>query len=122
MATQILYAKETGRELEFGDFKNTVNMTEFLRTVVGNLFAEKQYLEDKEEISYKVIKYEKIAQLARTLNDHEEIIFNELKNTRGNEKRTELVLMLKDLFLLSDVIIKALLQDCENDAKLIVLL
>lgn len=121
MALQILYAKEAGRELKFGDFKDTVNLTEFLETVVGDLFVEKKYFEDEEEITYKVIDYKTIVKLSEKIKDHEDKIFNEIKNTRGNEKKQELILKLKDLVLLSNVIIKALLQECKNTAKLVVL-
>ena len=121
MALQILYAKEAGRELKFGDFKDTVNLTEFLETVVGDLFVEKKYFEDEEEITYKVIDYKTIVKLSEKIKDHEDKIFNEIKNTRGNEKKQELILKLKDLVLLSNVIIKALLQECKNKAKLVVL-
>ncbi len=122
MAVQILYAKETGKELAFGNLDDTINMTDYLREVIEKMFVEKEYTEDDEGITYKVVEYKNIGKLVEVSRASEEEILGELKDVRGNEKRTELVLKMKDLSLLNHVIFKALLQDCEDSAKVVALL
>ena len=122
MSAQILYAKETGKELSFGSLNDTINMTDFLNETVGNLFIEKKYYEEEDEISYRVIEYKDIKKLAKSVRESEEILLDELKTVRGNEKRTELVLKMKDLSLLKQVIIMALLQEGDNNTKVLALL
>lgn len=122
MAVQILYARKIGKELAFGNLDHTVNMTEFLKEVIGDLFVEKVFFEDDEEISYRVIEYKNIGELVDAIHVSEERIQEELKTVRGNEKRIELVSKLKDLSLLNQVIFKALLQKGGNNAKVIALL
>ncbi len=122
MAVQILYAKETGKELAFGNLDDTLNMTDYLREIIDEMFVEKEYSEDDEEISYRVVEYKNIGKLVEVSRAAEEEILEKLKDVRGNEKRTELVLKLNDLSLLNQVIFKALLQDCEDSAKVVALL
>lgn len=122
MAVQILYAKEEGKELAFGNLDDTLNMTAFLKETVGDLFKGKKFYEDDDEISYKVIEYRDMGKLVETVNAADEKILDELKNVRGNEKKAELVSKLKDLNLLNQAIFKALLQEGENNVKVIALL
>lgn len=122
MAVQILYAKETGKELAFGNLDDTLNMTDYLRDIIDEMFVDKEYSEDDEEISYRVVEYKNIGKLVEVSRAAEEEILEKLKDVRGNEKRTELVLKLNDLSLLNQVIFKALLQDCEDSAKVVALL
>lgn len=122
MAVQILYAKEYGKELAFGNLDDTLNMTAFLKETVGDLFKGKKFYEDDDEISYKVIEYRDMGKLVETVNAADEKILDELKNVRGNEKKAELVSKLKDLNLLNQAIFKALLQEGENNVKVIALL
>ncbi len=122
MATQVLYAKEVGKELKFGDLNDTVNLTEFLDKEIGDFFKEKKYYEDDEEISYRIVSYAGINKLVESISSAESKLLDELKEARGNEKKGELISRLKDLTLLEKVIFKALLQKSENCAKVIALL
>lgn len=122
MATQILYAKEVGRELKFGNMSDTVNMTEFLDEQVGDFFEEKTYYEDQDEISYRIVSYAGVNSLIEKIGSTETKILDELKEVRGNEKKSELISKLKDITLLEKVIFKALLQAGENNTKVIALL
>lgn len=122
MATQILYAKEVGKELKFGNMRDTVNMTEFLYEQVGDFFEEKTYYEDQDEISYRIVSYAGVNSLIEKIGSTETKILDELKEVRGNEKKSELISKLKDITLLEKVIFKALLQAGENNTKVIALL
>lgn len=122
MATQVLYAEEVGKELKFGNLNDSINLTDFLDEQVGDLFKEKHYYEDEDEISYRIVSYTDIIKLVDSISSAEAKLFDELKEVRGNEKKSELISKLKDLSLLEKVIFKALLQKSENSVKVIALL
>lgn len=122
MAAQIIYAKESGKLLEFGNFDDTVNLTDFLDETVGDLFVEKKYYEDEDELSYRVVDYKNITNLVKKVKESEDKKIDELKDARGNEKKMELIEQIRDLSLVYQTVIKALLQDCKNEAKVIALI
>lgn len=122
MATQILYGRIDNKEIAFGDFDETVNLTDYLKKICRDCFIEETFLEDEEEITYSVITFEKIGSLLKILIESETVLLAELKEARGTEKKSELLSNLKDVALLKNSIIKMLVQDCPNDVKLLALI
>lgn len=122
MAAQILYGRRNDKEISFADFDETINLTDYLKKVCRPSFVDETFIEDEEEITYPVISIDKIDSLLCSLAESETGLWTELKETRGSEKKAELLSNLKDVALLKNVIIRMLLQDCPNTEKLLVLI
>ena len=122
MATQILYGRVIDKEISFADFDETINLTNYLKKICRKFFVDKTYMEDEDEIEYPVVTFDKISSLLNVLTKSESELWLELKETRGVEKRTELLGNLKDVAFLKNSIIKMLLQECPNKEKLLVLI
>ena len=122
MAAQILYGRRNDKEISFADFDDTINLTDYLKKVCRSTFVDETFIEDEEEITYPVISVDKIGSLLSSLSESETGLWTELKETRGSEKKAELLRNLKDVALLKNVIIRMLLQVCQNTEKLLVLI
>lgn len=122
MAAQILYGSRNDKKISFADFDETINLTDYLKKVCRSTFEDETFIEDEEEITYPVISVDKIDSLLCSLAESETGLWTELKETRGSEKKAELLSNLKDVALLKNTIIKMLLQDCPNTEKILVLI
>ena len=122
MAVQIIYGRRNEKEISFADFNETINLTDYLKKICRSVFEEEIFTEDDEEIAYPVISFDKIGSLLDLLTKNEGGLWDELKETRGTEKKAELLSNLKDVALFKNLIIKMLLQNCPNTEKLLVLI
>ena len=122
MAAQVLYGRVDNKEIVFANFDETINMTEYLKKICKDCFVEENFLEEEEEITYPIVTFDRISSLFEILTENESTLWAEIKETRGAEKRTELISNMKDVALLKNSIIKMLLQDCPNTEKVLALI
>lgn len=122
MAAQILYGRMNNKEISFAPFDETINLTDYLKKVCSAYFIDDNFLEDGEELTYPVVYIDRISSLLKVLDQSEDRLWMDLKETRGIEKKTDLLSNLKDVALLKNTIIKMLMQDCPNSEKLLVLI
>lgn len=122
MSMQIIYGKVVGNEVLFEKGNHGVNMTESLKKNCYDFFVEKTYLEDGEEISYRTMDYEVVKKFLIHLIEIEKRTWKELKEAKGNTLKEEKAEQLRDYSLVKDQIAGMLLQDCDDNCKLLVLI
>ena len=121
MSMQIVYGKIVGNEVVFEKGNHGVNMTEALKRVCYDFFVERKYMDGTEEISYKTMDYETVKKFLNHLIEEENKIWNELKAAKGNTLKEEKTIQFKDCSLVKNQIAGMLLQDCDDNCKLLVL-
>ena len=122
MSMQIVYGKVVGNEVTFEKGNRGVNMTESLKKVCYDFFVEKSYLEDEEEVFYRTMDYAGVKKFLSHLIETENKTWKELKNAKGNTLKEEKAEQLRDYSLVKNQIAGMLLQDCNDNCKLLVLI
>lgn len=122
MSMKIVFAKLDGKEVIFEMTNRGVNLTDALRKIVDKYFVEKSYMEEDEEIFYRTMNFEDSKKLLDDIKKAEAIIFEDIKNAKGNSLKDEKIMQYRDLSLLKTQIIEMLLQDCNENQKLLALI
>lgn len=122
MSMQIVFAKLDGKEVIFEMTNRGVILTDALRKIVDKYFVEKSYMEEDEEIFYRTMNFEDSKKLLDDIKKAEAIIFEDIKNAKGNSLKDEKIMQYRDLSLLKTQIIEMLLQDCNENQKLLALI
>lgn len=124
MAKQMLQAHIKGKEISFGKYDDTVNLTQALDGICHDYFVKREFIEEgeDEELEYSIIPYEKIKDLTDRIDGLQSELIEELKGVRGDEKKAELLLREKDYELLKSLIIKTLLQEGDSSSKVLALI
>ena len=122
MSMQIVFPKLDGKEVIFEMTNRGVNLTDALRKIVDKYFVEKSYMEEDEEIFYRTMNFEDSKKLLNDIKKAEAIIFEDIKNAKGNSLKDEKIMQYRDLSLLKTQIIEMLLQDCNENQKLLALI
>ena len=114
MAMQIIYGKMKGQEIVFPESCRKVNVTEALEPICDEFFKKETFIEDEEEIYYKVATKDQVRAIVTQADKEIEELLAKLKKTRGTEAREELLSNLYDFSLLKTTIIEMLLTDDVN--------
>lgn len=109
MSMLIMFGNKSENEIKFAGDQKTVYLTEKLKEVCDKFFVEETFLEDSEEIIYRVIHIEHIQELNKEMDNCIIETIDHIKKIKGNEEKNKLIESLRDYSLLKTQIIEMLL-------------
>ena len=110
MAFRVNLGKVHNSELEYLECDTLVRVTENLEELCDKHFVQEKFLEEEEEINISIVYSDKIPDLIIDIDNKADIVFSELKNTKGKDKISELIECLKDYWLLKKIAVELMLK------------
>lgn len=121
MAYAITYGIKKGKELIIENDKK-MNYTDYIKQICDDYFVEETFLEDDEEVIYKILKFESVSKVCKILNDAEQKIKKDCIDAKGNDKKNELISEMHDYYIFQSIIVEALLLNAKGNDTVITLL
>lgn len=110
MAKRITLAKIDGKNIEFIENNQSINVTDNLKPICDVFFEEEPFLEDgDEEIFVATVHHKDFKNLSDKLEYACDESYEQYKKTKGNEAKMELVSAMRDFDLFKTLIINLLM-------------
>lgn len=118
MAMQIMYAKTSGKNIEYSENSPQINVTDNLNSICNDYFKEEAFLEDGETIIVQTVHLSNVKNLSERIESEIFELLERLKKTRGDEAKAEIIAAIKDYTLFRSLIISMLLSAKDDDVVL----
>lgn len=118
MAMQIMFARISGKVIEYPDNPSYINVTDNLKPICNEFFKEESFLEDEEEIIVQVVRLEEIKKLSERIEKQVIALLGQLKRTKGDSAKEEIEADIRDYIMLSSLIISMLVSTRGQNAIL----
>lgn len=120
MAFAVTYGIKKGKELIIENGKK-MNYTDYIKEICNDFFVEETFLEDNEEVIYNIMKFESVSKVFNILNDSEQKIKKDCVDTKGNDKKNELIRQIHDYYIFLSIIAEVFMLKAEGNDTVITL-